>query len=88
MAILADNVIAKKHVRFVRCLPLSIWERSGPRDTRVNGCYNQTETLPPSHAYTSISLAHLRYGLWEVRKNLVAYLGEIRGETSLTAATV
>jgi len=27
-------------------LPLSIWQRRARRDTRVKGCYNQTETLP------------------------------------------
>ena len=30
----------------LRCFPLSIWERKARRDSRVKGCYIQTETLP------------------------------------------
>src|SRR6202011_588127 len=30
----------------LHCFPVSIWERSHRRDTRVKGCYIQTETLP------------------------------------------
>jgi hypothetical protein len=28
------------------CFPASIWERKARSDTRANGCYNQSETLP------------------------------------------
>src|SRR5258708_524533 len=34
------------HTISVPCLPLSIWERSGQRDTHVKRCYIQSETLP------------------------------------------
>jgi DNA-binding beta-propeller fold protein YncE len=32
------------------CFPLSIWDRGAAGDTRVKGCYIQTETLPKIYA--------------------------------------
>jgi hypothetical protein len=48
-------------MRSVRYFPVSIWERSDRRDTRVKGCYIETETLP------YIGMEHiiiLNAGLW------------------------
>src|SRR5712691_5185245 len=35
------------------CFPVSIWERSGQRDTRVKGCYIESETLPLINRHTT-----------------------------------
>jgi hypothetical protein len=41
----------------------------------------------PGWAYTSISLAHLKEGLWVLRSDLVTYLGELRSGSGPTAAS-
>jgi hypothetical protein len=41
----------------------------------------------PPYAYTSISLAHLKYGLWVLRSDLVTYLDELRSGSTLPTST-
>ncbi len=42
------------------CLPASIWDRGAAGDTRVKGCYNQTETLPKIREFRALGLEPFR----------------------------